>query len=84
MTGNKLPYLEMQMSIGMQNCCFRIDLSMVLFIIYAFTPNLVFMCVFCRSLFLLLSFFFCPLCCLFFFDLRILITALVSTDSSCS
>ena len=32
----------------------------------------------CRSLFILLSFFFWPSCCLFFFDLRILITTLVS------
>jgi len=40
------------------------------------------MCVFCRSLFVLLYFFFWPLCCLFFFDIRILITALVSSDSS--
>jgi hypothetical protein len=29
-----------------------------------------------------LSFFFWPLCCLFFFDIRILITALVSSNSS--
>ena len=35
-----------------------------------------FMCMFCRSLFVLLSFFFQPLCCLFF-ELRILITPLV-------
>ena len=41
-----------------------------------------FMCMFCRSLFVLLSFFFWPLCCLFFFDLRILITPLVSSNSS--
>jgi hypothetical protein len=32
------------------------------------------MFMFCRSLFVLLSFFFWPLCCLYFFDLRILIT----------
>ena len=32
-----------------------------------------FMCMFCRSLFVLLYFFYWPLCCLFFFDLRILI-----------
>ena len=32
-----------------------------------------FMCMFCRSLFVLLYFFFWPLCCLFFFDIRILI-----------
>ena len=37
---------------------------------------------FWRSLFVLLSFFFWPLCCLFFFDLRILITPLVSWNSS--
>jgi len=32
------------------------------------------MCMFCRPLFVLLYFFFGPLCCLFFFDMRILIT----------
>ena len=37
---------------------------------------------FCRSLFVLLYFFFWPLCCLFFFDIRILITPLVSSNSS--
>jgi hypothetical protein len=37
-----------------------------------------FICMFCRSLFVLLYFFFWPLCCLFFFDIRILITPLVS------
>jgi hypothetical protein len=37
---------------------------------------------FCRSLFVLLSFFFWPLYCLFFFDLLILITPLVSSNSS--
>jgi hypothetical protein len=40
-----------------------------------------FICMYCRSLFVLLSFFFWPLCCLFF-DLRILITPLVSSNSS--
>jgi hypothetical protein len=39
-----------------------------------------FMCMFYWSLFVLLYFFFWPLCCLFFFDLRILITPLVSFD----
>jgi len=34
------------------------------------------------SMFVALSFFFWPLCCLFFFDLRILITSLVSSNSS--
>ena len=40
-----------------------------------------FMCIFCRSLFVLLSFFIWSLCCLFFFDIRILITPLVSPNS---
>jgi hypothetical protein len=34
------------------------------------------MCMFCRSLFFILYFFFWPLCCLFFFNIRILITSL--------
>jgi hypothetical protein len=37
---------------------------------------------FCRSLFVILTFFFWPLCCLSFFDLRILITPLVSPSFS--
>ena len=41
-----------------------------------------FMCMFCRSLFVLLYVFFWPLCFLFFFDIRILITPLVSSSSS--
>ena len=32
------------------------------------------LCMFCRSLFVLLYFFFWPLCCLFFVDIQILIT----------
>ena len=40
-----------------------------------------FICMFCRSLFVLLYFFFWPLCCLFFFNIRILITPLVSLNS---
>jgi hypothetical protein len=40
------------------------------------------MCMFCRSFFVILSFFFWPLCCLSFFDLRILNTPLVSSNSS--
>ena len=43
-----------------------------------------FICMFCRLLFVLLYFFFWPLCSLFFFDIRILITPLVSSNSSCS
>ena len=39
-------------------------------------------CMFCRSLFVLLYFFFCPFCCLFFFHIRILIASLVSSNSS--
>jgi hypothetical protein len=40
-----------------------------------------FMCIFCRSLFVLLYFFFWTLCCLFF-DLQILIIPLVPSNSS--
>ena len=39
-------------------------------------------CMFCRWLFVLLYFFFWSLCCLFFFDVRILIAPLVSSNSS--
>ena len=39
---------------------------------------------FCRSLFVPLYFFFWPLCCLFFFDILILIAPLVSSNSSYS
>jgi hypothetical protein len=38
-----------------------------------------FICMFCRSLFVLLCFFFWPLCFLFFIDLQIWITPLVSS-----
>ena len=37
---------------------------------------------FCRSLFVLLSFLFWPLCCRLFCDIRILITPLISSNSS--
>ena len=40
------------------------------------------LCMLCRSLFVLLYVLFWPLCCLSFFDLRILITSLVSSNSS--
>ena len=39
-------------------------------------------CMFCRSFFVLLYFFFWPLCCLFLFDIRILITPSVSSNHS--
>ena len=45
------------------------------------TQSLVLCVMCCRSLFVFLSFFICPLCCLSF-DLRILITPLVSSNSS--
>ena len=43
---------------------------------------LVLWCMFCRSLFVLLYIFFWPLCCLLFFDIRILLTPLVSSNLS--
>jgi hypothetical protein len=42
--------------------------------------NFSFMCMISRSLFVLLYFFFWPLCCLSFFDLRTLVTPLVSSN----
>ena len=46
-------------------------------------PSLVFSVVFCRSLFVLLSFLILPLCCPSFSDLRVvLITSLISSNSS--
>ena len=47
-----------------------------------FTPSLVLCVMFCGSLFVLLSVFFRPLCCLFFFDLRIPINPWLSSNSS--
>jgi hypothetical protein len=41
-----------------------------------------FICMFCGSLFVFLYFFYWSLCCLFFFDIRILIAPLVSSISS--
>jgi hypothetical protein len=46
------------------------------------TRSLILCVMSCRSLFVLLFFFFWPLCCLSFFDLRIPITPLVSSNSS--
>ena len=40
-----------------------------------------FMCMFCISLFVLLYFLFWSLCCMFFFDIRILIAPLASSNS---
>jgi hypothetical protein len=46
------------------------------------TRSFVLICMFCRSLFVFLYFFFWPLYCLFFCDIRILITSLISSNSS--
>ena len=56
------------------NCIFLVKVVYLLILV---------LCVmFCRSLFVLLSFFFWSLCFLSFFDLRILINPLVSSNSS--
>ena len=47
------------------------------------TRSLVSCVMFCRSLFVFVFFFFWPLCCLSFFNLRVLITPLLSSNSSC-
>ena len=41
-----------------------------------------FICMFCRLFFAILYFFFWPLCCLSFFDVRLIITPLVSSNRS--
>ena len=46
------------------------------------TRSLVLCGMVCKSLFVLFYVSFCPLCCLFFFDIRILIAPLVSSNSS--
>ena len=46
------------------------------------TRSLILCVMFCRSLLVLLYFFYWPLCCLFFFDIPILITPLVFSNSS--
>ena len=48
----------------------------------SFARSFVFCVVFCRSLFVLLSSIFWPLCCLTFSDLRLFITPLVSSNFS--
>jgi len=53
------------------------------FIVVRVTQSLVLCVMFCRSSFVLLPFFFWPLCCLFFFDIRFLITPLASSKCSC-
>ena len=45
-------------------------------------PGFSVICMLCRSLFVLLCLFIWPLCCLFFFDIRIMIAPLVSSNSS--
>ena len=61
----------------------KIVRSSAILLLPLITRSLVgFMCVFCRSLFVLLYFSFCTLCCVPFFDLRILTTPFVSSISS--
>ena len=68
----------------------RVTRSLVLYVcfvvvvVWEFYVRLTYWGFFCRSLFVLLYFFFWPLCCLFFFDIRILIAPLVSSNSSYS
>ena len=49
-------------------------LTLPVFLLVRVTRSLVFCVVLCRSLFVILAFFFFPLYCLSFFDLRLLIT----------
>ena len=63
------------------SCCVIINVYVFRSLWDSVARSLIFCAMFCRSLFVLLSFFFWPLCCLSFFDLRILITPLVSSNS---
>jgi hypothetical protein len=56
--------------------------KMRVFIRVRVARSLVFCVMFCRSLFVILTFFFWPVCCLFFSDLRNLSTPLVSSNFS--
>ena len=64
--------------------CWHVRITWVhpLFLVGFILIDLYFMCMLCRSLFVLLCFFFWPLFCLLFFDIRILIPPLVSSNSS--
>ena len=63
--------------------CVMFCRSLFVFSSVRVTRSLVLCVMFCRSLFVFLTFFFWPLCCLTFFDLRNMITPLVSSNSSC-
>jgi hypothetical protein len=71
-------------SVTLYHICYGYYVPFVPFSFYWGSCYLIFsfMCMFYRSLFFLLYFFFYPLCCLFFFDIQILITPLVSSNSS--
>ena len=66
-----------------QNC--RIKSAVILYLLSSppgFTRSLVLCVMFSRSLFVVLYVFFWPLCCLFFSELRLPVTSLVSPSSS--
>ena len=56
--------------------------SLVFCVVYLNVTHFLHFASCCRSLFVLLSFFFWPLCCLFYFDIRVLIAPLVSSNFS--
>jgi hypothetical protein len=75
-------YVQEQITIQIK-WIFNVMLHFVGLMGFRVIRSLVFCVMFCRSLFVLLSCFFWPLCFLFFFDLRILITPLVSSNIAC-
>jgi hypothetical protein len=56
--------------------------SLLMCNVFSFYSIFSFICMLCQTLFVLVYFFFWPLCCLFFFDIRFLITPLISSNSS--
>ena len=74
----------LQLTHQIVECHIKIKFSPLVFSGVRVARSLVLCVMFCRSLFILLFFFFWPLCRLSFLDLRILITTLVSSNSSWS
>ena len=74
--------LHLWPAISLQHLLFQSTWVHHRFLVGSCYPIFSFMCMLCRSLFVLLYSFFWSLCCLFFLDIRILITNLVSSISS--
>jgi hypothetical protein len=83
-----IPSISLSLSLTISSLCWNVEHLLPFFLwcwrhLSRFLVSSIFscMCMFCRSLFVLLYFFFWPLCFLFFIDLRILITSLCYLQS---